>query len=395
MGVKVMSVRGRMRVAAMRVAAMMLAAVLTVGCTAVCGGVSTAEAQQYQPSVRPPSDAAAEGAGAPTGRGAAPPSQYDAELWSKVRQSAQGTVSIPDTKAGYLIDASGDVWKATRNSEYTLYGAYAFAAVFAVLLVFYLIRGPIKIDSGLSGSRIVRFNDIERAGHWLLAVSFIILAITGLNLIYGRDVLMPIMGKDAFATMSQVFKYLHNYVGFAFMLGLVLTFVLWVRHNFPNRHDVVWLAQGGGLLTHAHPPAKKFNAGQKILFWLVILSGVSLSLSGLALLFPYQLPLFDKTFTFINALGLGLDLPTGLTPNEEQQYATLWHGMLAIGMSLVVIAHIYIGSIGMQGAFDAMGSGEVDLNWAKEHHGLWADEVLEAERDEVISSRPGSIQPAE
>ncbi|MEO0731097.1 MAG: formate dehydrogenase subunit gamma, partial [Pseudomonadota bacterium] len=233
--------------------------------------------------------------------------------------------------------------------------------------------------------------DVERAGHWLLAVSFIILAISGLNLIYGKDLLIPLIGKAAFAQFSIAMKWSHNYVAFAFMLGLVLTFIMWVRENIPHPRDAVWLARGGGMVGGGHPPAKKFNAGQKILFWLVMLSGVSLSLSGVALLWPFEFPMFAKTFEVLNVFGLGL--PTELTPNQEQQYAAMWHGGLAIFMTCVVIAHIYIGSIGMEGAIDAMASGDVDLNWAKEHHSLWAEEVLEEERREI--SKTAGVQPAE
>jgi len=362
---------------------------------ALLHATSPAQAQeQYSPSVRPPGNATQAAPGQAASGGA--PKQYDPQLWTKVRQGTEGTVSIPDKKAGILVDASGDTWTGLRNGDYMTYGAYGLGGMLLLLALFFLMRGRIKVDAGLSGSTIQRFGDVERASHWLLAVSFIVLAVSGLNIIYGKYVLMPIMGKAAFAQMSIAMKYLHNYVAFAFMVGLVLSFIVWVKHNFPNKYDAIWLAKGGGLLTGGHPPAKKFNAGQKILFWLVILSGVSLSLSGLALLFPYQLPMFAKTFAVINEIGaivgLAPGLPTDLTLNEEQQYATLWHGILAIVMTMVVIAHIYIGSIGMQGAFDAMGTGEVDVNWAKEHHSLWAEEVLEAEREEVLGHR---VQPAE
>ena len=348
---------------------------------------TTADAQS---SVRPP-DGATTGPATPS---TAPPSRFDAEFWSKVRGHKGpdvGNVSIPDKKAAILVDNSGWTWEATRSGNYQRYGAYGLGGMVALLLLFFLIRGRIRVSEGMSGSKIARFTDLERTAHWLLAVSFIVLALSGLNLIYGRDLLMPLIGKASFAQISIWMKWAHNYVGFAFMVALVMTFTVWVSKNFPHPRDLMWLLRGGGMIGGGHPPAKKFNAGQKILFWLVMLSGVSLSLSGLALLFPYELPLFAKTFGAINSV-LGTELPAQLTPNEEQQYATMWHGILAIGMTIVVIAHIYIGSIGMQGAFDAMGSGEVDLNWAKDHHSIWAEEVLERERAEITG---GNVQPAE
>ncbi|MEO1280732.1 MAG: formate dehydrogenase subunit gamma [Pseudomonadota bacterium] len=319
---------------------------------------------------------------------------YNIEMWSQIRKNAQGSVSIPDKKSGILVDSSGESWRSFRNGPLPAYGGYALGGIIVLLGVFYLLRGKVMIDHGRAGWTIERFTDIERMGHWLLATSFIILALTGLNVLYGRDVLMPIIGKEAFASMSIAAKWLHNYVAFAFMLGLLITFVLWIKNNIPSSTDLVWFAKGGGLFGGEHPPAKKFNGGQKVLFWLVMLGGVSISLSGLQLLFPYELPMFAKTFAFLNSFGMGL--PTELTPNQEQQFATSWHGIMALFLTVVIIAHIYIGSIGMEGAFDAMGSGQVDANWAKEHHSIWADEVIEGERVTSRGSAPtggGSAKP--
>ncbi|MGF1649001.1 MAG: formate dehydrogenase subunit gamma [Hyphomicrobiaceae bacterium] len=375
-------------------------ATLTLVMLAILGLFATSATQaqqQHTPSVRPPAGVSQDAGTLPGGQASGGVPQYDSEMWRRIRQTERGTVALQDPNAAILVDSSGETWRLIRKNEYMTWGAYGLAGVVALLVVFYLIRGRIKISSGLAGTTIQRFTDVERATHWLLAISFIFLALSGLNLIYGRYVLLPLMGKEAFASLTLTMKYLHNYVGFAFMVGVILTLLIWVRHNVPSRHDAVWLAQGGGLLTDAHPPARKFNAGQKILFWLVVFSGFSLSLSGLALLFPHELPLFAKTFEALNivAVPLGMPLPTDLTANQEQQLATLWHGILAIVMSMVVIAHIYIGSIGMQGAFSAMGSGQVDLNWAKEHHSLWVEEVLENERSEVARAAGGRMQPAE
>ncbi len=298
----------------------------------------------------------------------------DAEIWRAVRQGVQGNVSIPDRQAGVLIQSEGENWRAIRNGPLSVYSGWALLGIIIVLALFFAIRGRIKIESGRSAQTVERFNGLERFGHWLVAGSFIVLGLTGLNMLYGRYVLAPVIGPDAFAWLTMMGKYAHNYLAFAFMVGLVLIFVLWVRHNFPDKTDLTWLAKAGGLFTkHSHPPAKKFNAGQKILFWLVILGGLSISLSGIALMFPFQLAMFQPTFTVLNAIGF--DLPTTVSPMLEMQLSQVWHAIVSVFLIVVVLAHIYIGSVGMEGAFDAMGSGMVDRNWAREHHSLWAKKL--------------------
>jgi len=240
--------------------------------------------------------------------------------------------------------------------------------------LFFAFRGRIRIDAGPSGRTIERFNALERFTHWLTAVSFIVLALTGLNLLYGKIILLPVIGPSAFATMTALGKYAHNYIAFAFMIGVVLMLVLWMRHNIPNLNDLKWLALGGGLFSKGlHPPAGKFNAGQKIIFWAVILGGGSIAFSGICLLFPFEIHPFAGTFAILNLVGF--DLPTVLTPLQETQLALLWHGIVALVLIAVVIGHIYIGSLGMEGALDAMTSGQVDVNWAHEHHSIWLDEA--------------------
>jgi formate dehydrogenase subunit gamma len=302
-------------------------------------------------------------------------------LWGEVRQGGRFSVTIPDKNAATLVQSYGVEWKNARSAQGPLrtYGTMALFGILALLFVFYLFRGRIRIEHGFSGRLIERFKPVERFGHWLLAGSFILLALTGLNLLYGRDLLIPLFGKETFAAITLAGKWVHNNVAWAFMLGLVMVFVMWVMHNLPSTTDLKWIAQGGGMFSEGvHPPARKFNFGQKLIFWAVILLGASISLSGVSLLFPYEVPLFAVTFDILNSLGAeavwGAPLVTELTPLEEMQYAQIWHAMVALAMVVVNIAHIYIGTLGMEGAFDAMGSGMVDRNWAKEHHGLWVEE---------------------
>jgi formate dehydrogenase subunit gamma len=299
---------------------------------------------------------------------------FGADMWRSVREGIRGEVTIPDKKAAQLVQSEGDNWRNIRNGPLLRYGAYLLGGMVALLAVFYLWRGRIRIEHGRSGRTITRFGFLERFGHWLIAVSFVILAITGLNITFGRTVLLPVVGKEAFATLTLWGKYAHNYVAFAFDVGLVLVLVQWVAENIPNKYDWTWLSKGGGMFSKGqHPPARKFNAGQKILFWLVILGGFSLVLSGLDLLFPFEMALFSHTFAFLNIFGTSL--PTDLAPIHEMQLATIWHAVVALIMIAAILGHIYIGTLGMEGAFDAMGTGEVDENWAREHHRIWVEEM--------------------
>ena len=263
-----------------------------------------------------------------------------------------GRVSIPDGNAGNLIKPENKSWAAFQGGTMQTLSIVAVAGMVVLLAIFYLIRGRIRVDAGFSGRKILRFGTIDRFAHWTLAATFIILALTGLNLIIGSTVILPLIGENAFGTLTAFGKLAHNYLAWPFMLALALIFVLWVLENIPNKVDLQWIKQGGGLLKKGvHPPAKKFNAGQKVIFWSVILGGAGLSFTGVMMLFP----------------------AVAGTPADWQLYQTI-HALVAAGLSAIIIAHIYIGSVGMEGAFDAMGSGEVDENWAKEHHALWVEE---------------------
>ncbi len=298
----------------------------------------------------------------------------DADLWRFIRNGNAGDVAMKNQLAAVMIQSEGDNWRAARNGPVSVYGAFGMIGIIVLLAGFYSWRGRITIDSGPSGKTILRFGPIDRFAHWLMAGSFVILGLTGLNLLYGRYILLPLMGPEAFSAMTIAGKYAHNYLAFAFMAGLALSFILWVRHNIPSKIDIDWLKAGGGIFSRGvHPPARKFNAGQKIIFWAVMIGGLSLSMSGIALLFPFQTEMFAKTFSILNMVGF--DLPTQLTALQEQQLNQLWHGIVSLVLMTIIVAHIYIGSVGMEGALDAMNSGKVDRNWAKEHHGLWVKEV--------------------
>ena len=285
----------------------------------------------------------------------------------------QGRITIPDGKAATLQQPQGRNYQSFHETALPWIGAIAIVGMLLVLALFYFIRGRIRLRSGESGIRILRFNSLERLAHWTTAASFIILAITGLNLIFGKRLLLPLIGPEAFSTWSIWAKYAHDFVAWAFMLGVLVMLVLWVWDNLPDRYDANWLKTAGGMFDRSgrtHPPAARFNAGQKLIFWAVVLGGISLSVSGIYLLFPFF-------FTDVNGM-------------QTAQYV---HAAVGVIMIAVILAHIYIGTLGMEGAYDAMGSGTVDLNWAKEHHSAW----VEKQQAEVESRIPphNAAEPAE
>lgn len=323
----------------------------------------------------------------------------DPDFWRALRYDAADlNVSAGGDVAKVLVQDGGMAWFQFRKNTLAPYGGWLLLGTIGVLALFYLLRGRVMVDEPMTGRTVTRFQFYERFSHWLLAGSFVLLGLSGLLTLFGRWAILPLFGKEVNSTLLIGAKFVHNNLAWPFMLGLVLVFFLWVWHNIPNRTDITWFAQAGGIIGKNHPPAKKFNAGQKIIFWSVILLGGSISLSGLSLLFPFELPLFAKTFAIINDTGLPQwigygALPVDLSPQEEMQLAQLWHAIVAFGLMAIIIAHIYIGSIGMQGAYDAMGSGEVDEAWAHQHHSIWLDEVKS--KDTTAPRDGGASTPAE
>jgi formate dehydrogenase subunit gamma len=267
----------------------------------------------------------------------------------------RGDVSIPDKKAANLIHPAGRNWQTFHTVTLKWVGGIAILGMLALLVIFYLWRGTMKIENGRSGRTIVRFNAFERFVHWLTASTFIVLGITGLNITFGRALLLPWMGPEAFSTWSEWAKYTHNYLSFAFTIGVVLAFLIWIGQNFPTAADVEWFKVGGGMgKGHVKAPAHKFNAGQKLLYWLIVLGGAAMIISGYMLMFP-----------FYYGMGVG-----------DMELAEVFHGVVGVLFIALILAHIYLGTLGMEGAFEAMSEGTVDLNWAKEHHNLWVEEEM-------------------
>ena len=264
-----------------------------------------------------------------------------------------GRCSIPDQKACTIEQPAGRDWREFHQKTLPWIGAIAIIGMLALLVIFYLVRGMVLIKAGRSGRTIVRFTAFERFVHWMTASCFIILAISGLNITFGKPLLMPLIGEGAFAAWSQWAKYGHNYLSFPFAIGVFAVFLMWIGGNIPNKVDVEWLKRGGGIVGHDHPPAYRFNAGQKLIYWIVVIGGTAVAISGYLLMFPFY--------------------ATGI---EGMQLAQTVHAIIAVLFVAAMLAHIYIGTIGMEGAFEAMGEGTVDVNWAKEHHPLWLEQEM-------------------
>jgi formate dehydrogenase subunit gamma len=273
-----------------------------------------------------------------------------------------------------------------------VYGLWAMAGTFAILFAFLGLRGRVPIEPGWGGMTIQRFTGFERACHWLLALSFLGLAATGFAQLYAA-VLRPLLAPDTLAALQPAGTPLHNGLAFVFTLTLAVVFLLWLRHSFPGWRDAVWFGKAGGMLIKGSTPsAGKFNGGQKILFWLIVLGGLGLIMTGVALLTPYRTGLVSKTFGLLASAGFTLPTDAAdLTPAQEVHYARLWHGALAIGLVCVAMVHVYMRTLGIQGALSAMTSGQIDVNRARQQHRLWAERELKRLEAEL----PAATTPAE
>jgi formate dehydrogenase subunit gamma len=290
-----------------------------------------------------------------------------------LRQSPriEGQIDQLDERARVLIQPAGRTWD--HFHEVTLYwlGAIVILGTLAALAAAYFVLGRLRISAGRSGRNVPRFKAFERFAHWLTAVSFVILGISGLNITFGKHLLLPLIGNDAFSAFSQAAKYAHNFTSFPFVLGLVLIVVMFIKDNIPEKSDIEWFKQGGGFIKSKHAPARRFNAGEKLVFWGALGAGVAVSVSGYLLLFPFY-----------------------ITNIADMQIAQVVHSIFAILFVALILGHIYIGTLGMEGAFEAMWTGEVDFNWAKEHHDLWLEDELAKDRPAGPPRYP-SATPAE
>ncbi len=281
-----------------------------------------------------------------------------ADYWRMVRENTKGYSAVKGRETNELIQASGQNWRQLRNGPIATYGSWLIGFTLAVLALFYLWRGTVELTHPRTGQTIERWTVKERRMHWITAGLFIILSITGMSLLYGRMVLIPIFGHHGFSAYAEIAKWTHNVLGPLFMVGLLSMIITWFKHNFLNKVDLEWFKAFGGMVGDKHPSAEKLNGGEKMWFWTLATIGVALCLTGLV-----------------------LDFPNFNQEREIIQISHLIHMLTSLVLVAFAFGHIYIGTIGTEGALEGMVTGQVDTAWAEQHHDLWAKSVIKKEPD--------------
>ena len=308
----------------------------------------------------------------------------NAPMWRQVGAGATGFTSLPTPEAGNLIQPfvqypgstltnAGEAWRQVRNNWIIPYGAAVMLIVLGAIAIFYWRKGSLPLHGAETGRKIERFTPLERSAHWANAIAFCILAVSGLVMAFGKFVILPVVGATLFGWLTFALKNAHNFAGPVFAVSLVVVIITFARDNLPRAEDLRWLVHGGGLFGGKEIASHRFNAGEKVLFWAgVFLLGLVVVGSGLVL---------DKL------------LPSLVYERGTMQIAHMVHAAAAMLMMAMFLGHIYMGTIGMQGAYKAMRTGYVDETWAKEHHELWLDDIHSGKIPAQRSALPATAQP--
>jgi formate dehydrogenase subunit gamma len=283
----------------------------------------------------------------------------NAPLWRDVRSGQDNFTHVKGPEAGVLIQPAGEVWRRIRNGPVTFYGGWLVVLVALGILAFYFAKGPVKLHERPSGRLIRRFSTAEQVVHWSVAISFCVLGISGLIMLFGKHVLLPVMGYTLFAWLTALGKNLHNFVAPFFIVAVLVMVLMWLRDNLPRAYDWQWFRKAWAFFARgAHIPSGRFNAGEKGWFWFGVVGlSIVVSWSGLILLFPN----FDQT-------------------RAVMQDAWIWHAAAALIYIAMSLGHIYMGTIGVEGAYGNMRTGYTDETWAKEHHSIWYAAVWSGSR---------------
>ncbi|MFU2486629.1 formate dehydrogenase subunit gamma [Thauera sp. WH-1] len=278
----------------------------------------------------------------------------NAPVWRAVRSGEEHTTNVRSPEAGVLIQSEGNTWRQLRNGPITEYGGWLLIVVPAAILLFWLVKGTMKLQEPRTGRLMKRFSGFERFVHWGTAITFLLLAVTGVAILFGKHVLLPVFGHGVLAALLEVGKAVHNYVGPVFGVFVLLMILTFLRDNVWQAIDAVWIRRAGGVLDGGHVPSGRFNFGEKTWFWIgVTFLGLTVAISGLILDFPN---LGDWT-------------------RADMQTANIVHSIGAILLLALSFGHIYMGTLGVEDAYQSMKTGYVDETWAKEHHELWYRDI--------------------
>ena len=274
-------------------------------------------------------------------------------VWKEVRSGIPMYTSLPGRETNVLIQSSGQTWRALRNGQLSVWGGWVLLAVVLAIALYYWRKGSIPLQGAPTGRKVLRFSTAERIIHWATAIAFVVLAVAGLVILFGKNLLLPIIGYTLFSWLAILAKNLHNFVGPVFVVCTFLMFFAFVKDNVWQKGDGVWSRKAGGLVTGGHVPSHRFNFGEKTWFWFgVVFLGIVVGASGLVLNFPN----FDQT-------------------RATMQIANVIHLTATVIFMCLALGHIYMGTIGVAGAYDSMRTGYVDETWAKEHHEYWYNDI--------------------
>jgi formate dehydrogenase subunit gamma len=310
----------------------------------------------------------------------------NSEVWREVRSGQPNYTSVPGREVGVLVQqqarfpgqdnmtTAGEAWRKFRNGPITFYGGWLVVLVCAIIGALYYTQGPIKLHDKPTGRMIERFTLAERWAHWVMGISFCVLGAGGLIMLFGKHVLLPVFGYTLFSWLTALSKNLHNFVAPLFIVSLLVFIVMYVKDNLPEKGDGTWLANGWKFFSGgAHLPSGRFNAGEKVWFWIgVVVLCLIVSVSGLILLFPN----FDQL-------------------RSTMQQASVVHAIAAVLVIGFALGHIYMGTIGVEGAYDNMRDGVTDETWAKEHHDLWYDDVKSGKAAGANAAKSGAAPQAQ
>ena len=298
------------------------------------------------------------------------PPDNNADVYRAVRDGTAQSITFTAPADRMLIQSEGQTWRQWRNGPLTQIGGWLLAGVFIALVLFRLVRGKIMLEGPPTGRLIQRFSTVERMTHWTVALSFVLLAITGLTLLFGKHVIIPVIGYSAFSWIAALGKNVHNFVGPLFFASTLVMVALFARDNVWQAIDALWIRKAGGLLSGEHVPSWRFNFGEKTWFWIgVVILGLLVGITGLV-----------------------LDFPGNGQIRQDMQLAHIIHTSGAMIFIALSLGHIYIGSVGMEGSLASMKTGYVDETWAREHHEYWYREAKSSSGAAPVA--PGSARPS-